>query len=81
MRTELKNCAGSHEIDELIVYSHSQYIEEAVEAGDDGSAVAHLALLVDAWLKLKSSQCTRLMTFLKQTILYWHNLLREKFEK
>ncbi|OQR79240.1 RAD50-interacting protein 1-like [Tropilaelaps mercedesae] len=59
----------------------SQYIEEAVEGGDDGSAVAYLALLVDAWLKLKTSQCHRLMSFLKQTILYWHNILREKFEK
>lgn len=59
----------------------SEFIEEAVNQGQDDQAVSHVAFLLRVWGRLQASACSHLVAFLRETILYWHLVLREKFEK
>ncbi|KAG0429620.1 hypothetical protein HPB47_023446 [Ixodes persulcatus] len=60
---------------------HIEFIEEAVNQGQDDQAVSHVAFLLRVWGRLQASACSHLVAFLRETILYWHLVLREKFEK
>lgn len=59
----------------------SESIEEAMSQGQDEQAVSHLSFLLQVWQKVRASACTHLTNFLRETILYWHQILRDKFEK
>ncbi|KAH9365248.1 hypothetical protein HPB48_015950 [Haemaphysalis longicornis] len=58
----------------------SESIEEAMSQGQDEQAVSHLSFLLQVWQKVRASACTHLTNFLRETILYWHQILRDKFE-
>ncbi|XP_067125380.1 RAD50-interacting protein 1 isoform X2 [Centruroides vittatus] len=57
----------------------SKSIESALVQGADHVAVTHFCEFKDTWNHLQSSQCTHLVNYIKQTILYWHDILKEKF--
>ncbi|KAL1414278.1 hypothetical protein MTO96_030514 [Rhipicephalus appendiculatus] len=59
----------------------SESIEEAMSQGQDEQAVSHLSFLLQVWQRVRASACIHLVNFLRETILYWHQILRDKFEK
>lgn len=59
----------------------SEFIEEAMTQAQDEQAVVHLSFLLQVWDKLKVSSCSHLVAFLRDSILYWHHVLRDKFER
>ncbi|KAH8037591.1 hypothetical protein HPB51_015025 [Rhipicephalus microplus] len=59
----------------------SESIEEAMSQGQDEQAVSHVSFLLQVWRRVRASACIHLVDFLRETILYWHQILRDKFEK
>ena len=56
----------------------SDEIETSVVAGDDEIAIGLYANLTDISCQLQSSSCHHLLNYVRDTVHFWHNHLKEK---
>lgn len=57
----------------------SAELQQAMSAKDDEQCATVFANLCDVSRSLLESPASNLRSFLKETLHYWHNLLKDKF--
>ncbi|XP_075231080.1 RAD50 interactor 1 [Lycorma delicatula] len=77
------------QLEQLLIYltciraieNLNQELESALNEDDDERAIAEFTRLCAVCSQLHNSKCTHLVAFLRETVHYWHNILKTKFFK
>ncbi|GIX72332.1 RAD50-interacting protein 1 [Caerostris extrusa] len=63
----------------LKVENQNTIMEEALKNSFNYQIVGTYIVFKEFWEKLRTSDCKNLVMYVKKTMLYWHDVLREKF--
>ncbi|GFW08027.1 RAD50-interacting protein 1 [Trichonephila clavipes] len=63
----------------LKVEKHNASMEEALKNGPMYPIIHVYIKFKEFWEQLRTSDCKNLVTYIKKTMIYWHDVLREKF--
>lgn len=63
----------------VFFFNFSTEIERLSNGNNDEKCAEHYKSLCTLQWNLSSSACSHLITYLKHCIIWWHNILKEKF--
>ncbi|KAG7210875.1 hypothetical protein KM043_012357 [Ampulex compressa] len=59
----------------------SDEIQTSLSLGDDASVISLYASLTDIGCQMQTSSCHHLVNYVRETLHFWHNLIKEKLSK
>lgn len=63
----------------LMYLFFSTEMEEAMKNGFSSQMVDIFCSIKNTWESLRTSKCKNLVEYIKKTMIYWHDVLKEKF--